>query len=234
MNGLALLAFLVAAQEPQEVAQKHYRKALVHYDSREFDRAINEFEQAYAITGAPELLFNLGQAHRLRGDWQQALHCYRSYLERVPDASNRDDVQARIGEMQQKVAATRVVRERPVWVAQKDKEAHPGTTLKVAGIVTGASGLALIGAGVYYGLSARSSADQITQLSKSKGQWSPDEQAAYQSGQNAASRATLFYVVGGAAVAGGGVLYWLGTSEARVAPTPLPGGGAIVVSGRFR
>jgi len=231
MNGLALLTLLALTPEPQEVARQHYRKALVHYDLREFDRAIDEFKQAYAITGAPELLFNLGQAHRLRGDWQQALDFYRSYLQRVPDAPNRPDVQARIGEMQRQIAAVRVVRDRPAWVAPQDKETN---RLKAAGIVTGASGLALVGAGVYYGLSARSSADQISQLSKNKGQWNADQQAAYQNGQNAATRATLFYVVGGAAMAGGGVLYWLGTREARAAPTLLPGGGGIVVSGRFR
>jgi hypothetical protein len=133
--------------------------------------------------------------------------------------------------MQRQIAAVRVVRDRPAWVAPQDKETN---RLKAAGIVTGASGLALVGAGVYYGLSARSSADQISQLSKNKGQWNADQQAAYQNGQNAATRATLFYVVGGAAMAGGGVLYWLGTREARAAPTLLPGGGGIVVSGRFR
>jgi len=200
MKALALVVISAYAPESVEDAREHYRKALVHYDLRQFDRAIAEFQQAYAITGAPELLFNMAQAHRLRGDCKQALYFYRAYLHLSPDAPNRDDVQARIGEMQRQVAAANVVREPPVLpVAQN----NPGAALEVAGIVTGASGLALVGVGV----------------------------AEYHSGRHDAS---LLCVVGGMALAGGGVLYWLGTREAQVTPTPMPGGGGIVVSGRFR
>jgi tetratricopeptide (TPR) repeat protein len=199
MKALALVVISAFAPEPQEVAREHYRKALAHYDLRQFDRAIAEFQQAYAISGAPELLFNMAQAHRLRGDCKHALHFYRTYLRLVPDAPNRDDVQARIGEMQRQVAAANVVRERPLLVVAED---NPGAALEVAGIVTGASGLALVGAGV----------------------------AEYHSGRHGAS---LFCVVGGVALAGGGVLYWLGTRETHVTPAPVPAGSGIVVSGRF-
>ena len=73
-------------------------------------------------------------------------------------------------------------------------------------------------------------------MSRNHGQWSPDAQAAWQNAQSAADRATTFWVLGGVAMAGGGLLYWLGVREERmqVQPAPLPGGGGVIVSGRFK
>ena len=248
MRKLILCALLLAAAEPaQDAAREHYRKGEAAYDRHEYDRAIDEFQQAYNLSTAPALLFNLAQAHRLHGDWAEARDLYRSYLRESPDAPNRADVQTRIDEMDHKLvpvkaaapvrlaprAATHTT---PQWTQPQDVESHPGRTLKIAGIATGVSGLALVGAGLYYGVRADSYSDQVTQLSKNKGEWGTSAQAAYQDGQSAANRSTVLFLMGGAAVAGGGVLYGLGVHEERthVVPTPMAGGGGIVVSGRFR
>ena len=250
MTRLLFSALLMLAAEPaQDAAREHYRKGTEHYDRHEYDRAAVEFQQAYDASGAPALLFNLGQAHRLNGDYAQARDEYRAYLRESPDAPNRADVQSRIDEMDRRVSPVRPAEPTPVrtaprpahsppeWAqAHRDRDEHPGLGLKIAGIATGASGLALVGAGVYYGLRADSYSDQVTQLSKNKGEYGPSAQAAYQDGQNAAGRSTTLFVIGGAALVGGGVLYGLGVHEERthVVPTPMAGGGGIVVSGRFR
>jgi len=249
MRRIVLCALLLAAAEPAgDAAREHYRKGEAAYDRHEYGRAIDEFQQAYNLTNAPALLFNLAQAHRLHGDWAEARDLYRSYLRETPDAPNRTDVEARIDEMDHKlvpVKATAPLRlapratthTTPPWTEpQRDTESHPGRTLKIAGVATGASGLALLGAGLYYGVRADSYSDQVTQLSKNKGEWGTSAQTAYQDGQTAANRSTVLLVIGGAAVAGGGVLYGLGVHEERthVVPTPMAGGGGIVVSGRFR
>ena len=247
MRRIVFCALLLAAAEPTEdAAREHYRKGEAAYDRHDYDRAIDEFQQAYDLSNAPALLFNLAQAHRLHGDWSQARDLYRSYLRDSPDAPNRADVQARIDEMDRRIAPAVVKtaarpaprpRTTPQWAQpQRDVDSRPGLGLKVAGIATGASGLALVGAGLYYGLRADSYSDQVTQLSKNKGEWGDSAQAAYQDGQSAANRSTLLFVVGGAAIVGGGVLYGLGVHEERthVVPAPMAGGGGIVVSGRFR
>jgi tetratricopeptide (TPR) repeat protein len=242
--------FLMAAEPAQDAAREHYRKGTEAYDRHEYDRAALEFKQAYDASGAPALLFNLGQAHRLNGDYAQARDDYRAYLRQSPDAPNRTDVQSRIDEMERRMTPARPAESTPTraasrpaphsppdWAqAHRDSDAHPGLGLKIAGIASGASGLALVGAGVYYGLRADSYSDQVTQLSKNKGEYGPSAQTAYQDGQTAASRSTTLFVIGGAALVGGGVLYGLGVHEERthVVPTPMAGGGGIVVSGRFR
>src|SRR5207247_7810242 len=132
-----------------------------------------------------------------------------------PEAENRADVHLRIGEMRERItlasasgstSGTASARRVPLVARERDEESHPGRALKIAGVATGATGLALVGAGVYFGVRADSDSATVAQLSKSKGQWGPDAQAAYQNGQTAATRSTVLFVAGGAALAGGGVL----------------------------
>jgi tetratricopeptide (TPR) repeat protein len=93
-----------AADQKETLARELYQKALTHYDLAEYDRAVEEFKQAYELTNKPELLFNLAQAYRAKKDWANALHFYRTYLSRRPQAANRADVEAFIKEAELEAA----------------------------------------------------------------------------------------------------------------------------------
>jgi tetratricopeptide (TPR) repeat protein len=80
-------------------AREHYDKGIARYNLGEFEPAIAEFKEAYELTKAPRLLFNIAQAHRLKKDWEQAFYFYSTYLRLQPDAPNRSDVENRIAEM---------------------------------------------------------------------------------------------------------------------------------------
>jgi hypothetical protein len=92
------------AQEEKEKKERQaydlYQEGITHYNLGEFDAAIEKFKAAYALTGAPGLLFNVAQAYRLKKDYEQALYFYKTYLRLDPDAPNKKDVEARIGEME--------------------------------------------------------------------------------------------------------------------------------------
>ncbi len=81
-------------------AREHYAKGKRLYDLGRFADAAREYEAAYQAKDDPALLFNLGQAHRLAGNYPQALLAYKAYLRNVPAAPNRREVEARINEMQ--------------------------------------------------------------------------------------------------------------------------------------
>jgi tetratricopeptide (TPR) repeat protein len=81
-------------------ARDHYAKGKRFYDLGRFAEAAKEYEAAYQAKDDPALLFNLGQAHRLAGNYPQALLAYKAYIRNVPDAANRGEVEARITEMQ--------------------------------------------------------------------------------------------------------------------------------------
>ncbi len=55
---------------------------------------------AYQAKDDPALLYNLGQAHRAAQHSAEALHFYKRYLAKVPDARNAAEVQAKIAELQ--------------------------------------------------------------------------------------------------------------------------------------
>jgi hypothetical protein len=112
-----------------QAAREHYDKGITHYNLGEFDKAIEEFKQAYAISGAPGLLFNVAQAYRLVGDYKQALYFYRTYLRLQPNAGNKADVEARIVEMEKALAEQKSI-----------EEAKPKGTLPPEGDKTGKPG----------------------------------------------------------------------------------------------
>lgn len=65
------------------------------FDLGQYEEAIAT-RAAYKIKDDPALLYNLGQAHRLAGHHSEALHFYKTFLSRSPDAPNRDEVEKRI------------------------------------------------------------------------------------------------------------------------------------------
>jgi tetratricopeptide (TPR) repeat protein len=85
-----------------------YRRGLTHYNLAQYDEAIALFKRAYLVSRAPELLFNIAQAYRLKGpeSCSLALRFYRSYLREEPKARGLASVQAVIADME------RCVRER--------------------------------------------------------------------------------------------------------------------------
>jgi tetratricopeptide (TPR) repeat protein len=238
-----------ANADPARDARLHYDRGMAHYELGEFRAAVNEFKQAYALSQAPGLLFNLAQASRLGKDYDQALHFYRTYLRVRPDAPNREDVEKRIVELEPIVEARRqaeVARlaappvappsaTTPETPRSSDTRPRPippgGKSERIAGLVVGAIGVGALGAGLGLGLAARSAQNRLTDVANQMGNWSADDAKLYQTGQREALAATSMYVIGGAAVATGVILYVVGVRKdrARFAVLPAAGGGAQAV-----
>lgn len=108
MNGAAHAQTKTA--EPPSAADDQAARALFKegkaaYELGKYEDALQYFEQAHARSGRPQLLFNIGQAaERLRRD-EKALEVFRAYLAQVPDAHNRAEVETRIKQLEQWIAA---------------------------------------------------------------------------------------------------------------------------------
>jgi len=234
-----------AQQQPSAAAQAeartHYERGMTHYQLGEFAAAVGEFKQAYALTPAPGLLFNLAQASRLGKQNEQALYFYRSYLRNAPDAANRTDVETRIAELEAAVkqqkeesaaAARRAEDERhaAALAAASRSSAGPrpnGRVLKLSGIVIGAVGVAALGAGIGLGVVSHNEQNTLDNLARNMGTWSAAQTSAYNTGRTEAVAATALYVAGGVAAGTGVLLYVLGWQRdraARFAFAPAPGG----------
>jgi tetratricopeptide (TPR) repeat protein len=101
---LLSLSSTAHAQDAIEAA-KHFKRGSTLYYLQRYHEAAVEYEKAYEAKDAPDILFNIGQAYRLGGEYQKALGAYRSYLSLLPDVKNRAEVVSLIDNVKLKLQA---------------------------------------------------------------------------------------------------------------------------------
>jgi len=251
-----------AERGSKKTAEAHYQKGMKAYTLGRFEDAIEEFEKAYELRQEPIFLYNIAQSHRQNSNPQRAVFFYRRYLEAEPGAKNRADIEKRIKDLEASASPRTepaaltpppttspaippasappqpaeppptVVEPPPLAPVQAQATPQPsaGRGLRIAGIAVGAVGLAGAATGVFLVLHANSLHDEAVKGVYDDGKY-----------QDAKTFRTLGWVslgVGAAAVATGGVLYYLGYSAKRaqsVALVPTVGAGAAgaLLCGRF-
>jgi hypothetical protein len=111
MRLLALLSLFavggVAHADDTSAAREHFHRGTRLYDVRKYKEAAKEYEEAYEAKDDPALLFNIGQAHRLAGDYDEAIAAYLAFLRRMPRSPQRIEVQKRVREMRELVEQQR-------------------------------------------------------------------------------------------------------------------------------
>jgi tetratricopeptide (TPR) repeat protein len=89
----------------EEVARRHHDRGTSLYNLGQFEEAINEYRRGYEQKADPVFLYNIAQAYRQLGAPDKALFFYRRYLSTAPEAANRRQVEALIGDLERLVAA---------------------------------------------------------------------------------------------------------------------------------
>jgi tetratricopeptide (TPR) repeat protein len=84
-------------------ARAHFRQGKAFYDAGVYADAIREYEKAYALAPLPELLFNIGQAHRMAGAKAQAIAAYERYLQAVPEGELADEARTHVAMLRSKI-----------------------------------------------------------------------------------------------------------------------------------
>jgi tetratricopeptide (TPR) repeat protein len=212
-------------EEAQQEAVEHYERGLQHYNLREYDKAIAELKESYRLAAAPQLLFNIAQAHRLNGDLTEALGFYRTYLRELPNAPNVGVVRDLITELERKIEeeAARKRDAEPLTGGANEPVTGPvdsgprptGRGKKIAGAITAGFGVASVGLATVFGVRARSAASDVSDVSDAGGSWSPELEALYSRGERDEGLAIVLGVAGATAVVTGAVLYYLGHRDAR-------------------
>jgi hypothetical protein len=93
-------------QQKQDI-HVHYQQATRAYDLGKYQEAIDEYQKVYEIDGDPVMLYNIGQAYRLNDQAQESIHFYRRYLQRSPEARNREDVERKITSLEKLIEERR-------------------------------------------------------------------------------------------------------------------------------
>lgn len=77
-------------------ARNHFQVGRESFARGDFERAAAEFEQAYELSHRPGLQYNIGTAYERLHRWQEARDAFQRYLELVPDAPDRAEVEGRL------------------------------------------------------------------------------------------------------------------------------------------
>jgi tetratricopeptide (TPR) repeat protein len=95
----------LAQAEDDEEARGLYSAGAAAFAAGRYDDALGYFQHAYELSHRPGLLYNVGQAaDRARHD-EVALRAFEEYLEVLPDAPNRTEIEGRIRVLRTAVAA---------------------------------------------------------------------------------------------------------------------------------
>lgn len=161
-----------------EAARLTFQSAREAFVAGDYETALSRFRQAYELSARPGLLYNIAQTlDRLRRD-EETVTALREYLEALPAAPNRAEVEARIRVLEEALARRQPAEEPdpppddPVdtttTTTSTNTTTDPGTTEDDGGIgilhpaiFIAVAGLALVGGGlaVWAGLEATSAND---------------------------------------------------------------------------
>jgi len=81
-------------------ARRLTEEGLRQFANHRYDRAVEAFEASYDIVPLPGLLYDLAQAHRLKGDCKVAHSFYTRFLASAPPEKIRKRAEARLAEME--------------------------------------------------------------------------------------------------------------------------------------
>jgi len=267
LRKLAICLFLLAggvawagpSEADIEAAKVHYQSGAKYYEAGAYDEAIREFHEAYRLSKAPALLYNLSQAYDKKGDYANA----RDNLKRYIDSGNAEE-----GEMPQLQEKLRAYDQRlrgkppePKQTAPKTAPPEPrpapapapppeavtpppprpagsGPPFKVWKWVAGGAGVASVILSTVFAIDAKSQQNKIEDAQGRGMPYTQELQDAYSRGQRDNTLAVVFGVAGGALLATSVVMFVVDSGKtssgeragARVLPVVSPGGaGAAVI-----
>jgi tetratricopeptide (TPR) repeat protein len=232
----------------QAKADALFEKGQASYQSGQYQEAIEQFKQAYALVKDPVYLFNVAQSYRKVADCLNAHDYYEQYLHEAPNAENKDKVNQWLSELQPCVdqrhneqdaarRAEEAERQRQAEEARRAAEARKpvpvevdrGKPLRIAGIATGALGLGALTVGIVYGIKGQNIKNDLANMCDRRCQWDSQDVIDLDArGKQANTRATIGYIAGGIATLAGAGLYMFGRTRVEtVMVTPNAGGASV-------
>lgn len=221
---LALLVSLAHAQDTDdEAARAHHEAGRVYLERGRFDEAAREFEEAYALSPRPEILYNLSVAYRDAGRLREAAGALRRYLETDPDDENRAMLEERLRRLE---ADARAREQQPA------PESSGPSGLVIAGASIAGAGVAALGVSIVTSILAAGETSALDDLCDDAHSCMPGYEEPLESARDLATVSNVLYAVGGGLVAVGAVLFVLGIMNDDDMEVALGPTGASI-AGRF-
>lgn len=254
-----LVASPVLAQPPPPTPQQKQaagdltKQAIAKSQANDHDKAIELYLQAFEIVPLPVLLNNVATEYQKLKKPVEALKYFCMYLAQDPtgqsasyataqakliqiDQGNKDVTDATVCDPPKPVEPP--VRVAPPPIEPKPEPEDRGKSMRIAGFAIGGAGLVGLGVGAYFGFKAKDISDQITNHPKND-MWPDDVQDLEDEGQAHENKQIIFMIAGGALVATGVALYFIGRSrkgnaeQVTLMPTATPESAGLAITGGF-
>ena len=95
----------LAQEDPSQEAKALYLKGQERFKAEEHMEAATLFEQSYALSLRPEMLYYIGLAYEKGGALLRAQSAYQRYLEALPEAKDAEAVLGAVLTLQERIAA---------------------------------------------------------------------------------------------------------------------------------
>jgi tetratricopeptide (TPR) repeat protein len=129
---ILLNSFAYASIYEDELARAHFLSGQSYFDEGRHGDALNEYREAYRISGRPGFLYNIGVCEEKLGHLDAAVAAFERYLREAPAAPDRAPVEAHLRELRGQ-RSTQPLRKRPWFIGVMTGAA----AVVVAGIVVG-------------------------------------------------------------------------------------------------
>ncbi|HKU43521.1 MAG TPA: hypothetical protein VJR89_35405 [Polyangiales bacterium] len=254
-TGIAGALVPAAAQDAQpspEVARAEAfaTEAYQAYERKEYERAVELYQQALAAAPSADIIYNLARIYdsKLR-DRKRAIEFYERYTldtgaepnrvrtanERLAELRELDSVaNEQPREAPQPAAAAVSARpEAPAPAQPPPPKARGGLNgVQLAGLISGAAGIAALGVGVGFGIAAKSDADVAHEMCDGNQCSTQEGVDAALAADRAATVSTVAFIAGGTLVAIGVTFLLVGSSggsqeHARLSVSPAAGPGLL-------
>jgi len=87
-------------------AKEHFKAGQDYYSQGRYEKAIEEFEEAYRLDPRPLLLFNIAQTYEKMGNVIKAIEMFKKYLAADPDTEERESLLNKIANLEARLAKT--------------------------------------------------------------------------------------------------------------------------------
>jgi tetratricopeptide (TPR) repeat protein len=223
---MILLAAVSGNALAEPTAEELYSRGKAAYDRGDWSTAIAQWQRSYDLSGAAVLLFNLAQAQRRFGDCTHALSNYKHFLELDPLEPKSE----------QHVISVDFIKDleptcgAPSPTPYVDRPiTEPGRSLRIAGLVAGGTGAALLVTGFIVGTHASAIGDDVTSKCAHGCDW-PALESENAQGRRYEKIGYVFDAVGFAVILGGAAAYYFGNREQAISISPRPREGGAVVT----
>lgn len=220
-----------ASEAERAIARKKFLKAKELHAAHKYREAAAAYLEAYEHFPAPAFLYNVAQVYRLAGDRERALENYRKYLELEPNGEGSADARDFVASLEAdgaqggEPAPAAAQPEGPGTgtfepldpdrrPAGRGNGGSPGRGKKIAGTAIGAVGVVALGVAVGFGVRAHSAQSDLDGYT---GPWTDQQQQTYDDGKSAQRTMAISAAVGGASLAVGAILFYMGHRNARQA-----------------